>query len=111
MPLLDRLRLVTKGLLRPPTTDLRWMEMRVGVIDVGSNTTRLLVASAERGRVVPLGQEKVRLSLGTEIERFGAVSDVHVAAVATAVRKMTVAAHRNRVESLDVFLTAPGRQA
>ena len=87
------------------------MEMRVGVIDVGSNTTRLLVASAEPGRVVPLGQEKVRLSLGTEIERFGAVSDVHVAAVAKAVRKMTAAAHRNRVELLDVFLTAPGRQA
>jgi exopolyphosphatase/guanosine-5'-triphosphate,3'-diphosphate pyrophosphatase len=87
------------------------MEMRVGVIDVGSNTTRLLVASAGRGGVTPLDKEKVRLSLGGEIERYGSVSDVHVAAAAQAVRKMADTARRNRVESLDVFLTAPGRQA
>jgi exopolyphosphatase/pppGpp-phosphohydrolase len=88
------------------------MEMRVGVIDVGSNTTRLLVASAgTEGVVVPIDKEKVRLSLGEEIERFGGVSDVHVAAAAQAVRKMAEIARRERVASLDVFLTAPGRQA
>src|SRR5579871_897304 len=87
------------------------MEMRVGVIDVGSNTTRLLVASAGNGGVVPVDKGKVRLSLGEEIERYGSVSDVHVAAVAKAVRKLAETARRHRVESLDVFLTAPGRQA
>lgn len=111
MLLLDRLRFVTPRSLRPPATDLGCVEMRVGVIDVGSNTTRLLIASAGPERVIPLGQDKVRLSLGSEIERFGAVSDVHVAAAAKAVRKMAAAARRERVESLDVFLTAPGRQA
>jgi exopolyphosphatase/guanosine-5'-triphosphate,3'-diphosphate pyrophosphatase len=85
--------------------------MRVGVIDVGSNTTRLLVASAGDGGVVPLDKEKVRLSLGEEIERFGRVSAVHVAAAAKAVHKMAEIARCERVESLDVFLTAPGRQA
>ncbi len=85
--------------------------MRVGVIDVGSNTTRLLVASAGNGGVVPVDKGKVRLSLGEEIERYGSVSDVHVAAVAKAVRKLAETARRHRVESLDVFLTAPGRQA
>ncbi len=85
--------------------------MRVGVIDVGSNTTRLLVASAGSGGVVPIDKAKVRLSLGEEIERFGAVSDVHVAAAAKAVRKMADIARSERVETLDVFLTAPGRQA
>jgi len=87
------------------------MEMRVGVIDVGSNTTRLLVASAGADGVVPLDTAKVRLSLGEEIERYGAVSDVHVAAAAKAVRKMAAVARHNRAVSLDVFLTAPGRQA
>jgi exopolyphosphatase / guanosine-5'-triphosphate,3'-diphosphate pyrophosphatase len=87
------------------------MEMRVGVIDVGSNTTRLLVASAGPDGVTPLDKEKVRLSLGEEIERFGGVSAVHVAAAAKAVRKMAEIARRNRAASLDVFLTAPGRQA
>jgi exopolyphosphatase/guanosine-5'-triphosphate,3'-diphosphate pyrophosphatase len=85
--------------------------MRVGVIDVGSNTTRLLVAGVGSGAVVPLDKAKVRLSLGGEIERFGRVSHVHVAAAAKAVRKMAEIARSERVESLDIFLTAPGRQA
>ena len=81
--------------------------MRIGVIDVGSNTTRLLVTDG----LNPLETQKVRLALGEEIERHGAVSTVHVAAVGKAVRDMASAARRNRVASLDVFLTAPGRQA
>ena len=87
------------------------MEMRIGVIDVGSNTTRLLVASAGPKGLVPLEKQKVRLSLGEEIERFGAVSAVHCAAVVKAVREMAGTARRSQVDSLDVFLTAPCRQA
>jgi exopolyphosphatase/guanosine-5'-triphosphate,3'-diphosphate pyrophosphatase len=86
-------------------------EMRFGVIDVGSNTTRLLVANAASDGFVPVDTQKVRLSLGEEIERHGAVSAVHVAAAAKAVRGMAATARRKRVASLDVFLTAPGRQA
>jgi exopolyphosphatase / guanosine-5'-triphosphate,3'-diphosphate pyrophosphatase len=85
--------------------------VRIGVIDVGSNTTRLLVASAERAGVVPIDSAKLRLSLGGEIERYGYVSDVHVRAAAKAVRKMAEMARANQVSALDVFLTAPGRQA
>jgi exopolyphosphatase/guanosine-5'-triphosphate,3'-diphosphate pyrophosphatase len=85
--------------------------MRIGVIDVGSNTTRLLVASAGSDGLVPLDKGKVRLSLGAEIERYGAVSAVHFAAAAKAVRELAGVARRKRVASLDVFLTAPGRQA
>jgi exopolyphosphatase/guanosine-5'-triphosphate,3'-diphosphate pyrophosphatase len=87
------------------------MQMRVGVIDVGSNTTRLLVADAAPGGLEPLESQKVRLALGEEIERHGAVSAVHVAAAAKAVRQLADTARRKRVASLDVFLTAPGRQA
>lgn len=87
------------------------MEMRIGVIDVGSNTTRLLVASAGPKGLVPLEKQKVRLSLGEEIERYGAVSAVHCAAAVKAVREMASIARASRVDSLDVFLTAPGRQA
>jgi exopolyphosphatase/guanosine-5'-triphosphate,3'-diphosphate pyrophosphatase len=85
--------------------------MRIGVIDVGSNTTRLLVANAGAGGLVPLDKEKVRLALGEEIERFGDVSDVHVAAAAKAVRRLAETARRRGVAELDIFLTAPGRQA
>jgi exopolyphosphatase/guanosine-5'-triphosphate,3'-diphosphate pyrophosphatase len=85
--------------------------MRIGVIDVGSNTTRLLVASSAADGLVPLESEKVRLALGEEIERHGVVSDVHVASAAKAVAEMARIARRERVDLLDVFLTAPGRQA
>jgi exopolyphosphatase/guanosine-5'-triphosphate,3'-diphosphate pyrophosphatase len=86
-------------------------EMRIGVIDVGSNTTRLLVASAGPAGLVPLVKQKVRLALGEEIERHGCVSAVHLAAVARAVRGMARMARCERVVALDIFLTAPGRQA
>jgi len=85
--------------------------MRIGVIDVGSNTTRLLVASTGPEGLVPLETQKLRLALGAEIERQDAVSAVHVAAAAKAVREMAGITRRKRVASLDVFLTAPGRQA
>jgi len=49
--------------------------MRIGVVDVGSNTIRLLVASVEGADVVPLQKERVRLSLGEEIERRGTGGD------------------------------------
>ncbi|HEX7581978.1 MAG TPA: hypothetical protein VF321_02725, partial [Gaiellaceae bacterium] len=85
--------------------------MPLGVLDVGSNTTRLLVARVERGEIVVIDKEKVRLPLGEEIERFGLVSDLHVVAAAKAVRKLANRARSHSVESLDVFLTAPGRQS
>lgn len=87
------------------------MGMSVGVLDVGSNTIRLLVARVERGEVVPVDKEKVRLPLGEEIERYGFVSDVHVAQAAKAVRRLTGIARDHGVDTLDVFLTAPGRQS
>jgi exopolyphosphatase/pppGpp-phosphohydrolase len=69
------------------------------------------VADAGADDLAPLEKTKVRLGLGEEIERYGAVSAVHLAAAAKAVRGMAAAARLARVVSLDVFLTAPGRQA
>jgi exopolyphosphatase/guanosine-5'-triphosphate,3'-diphosphate pyrophosphatase len=87
------------------------MDMRIGVVDVGSNTIRLLLAQVEGERLVPLEKERVRLALGAEIERTGQVSDVSIAAAAKAVRKLCGLARNGGAESLDVFLTAPGRQS
>ena len=85
--------------------------MRVGVVDIGSNTSRLLVAEVEHGGIVPLETGRVRLALGEEIERTGSVSDTSIAAAAKAARKLTAVARKRGVESLDIFLTAPGRQS
>jgi exopolyphosphatase / guanosine-5'-triphosphate,3'-diphosphate pyrophosphatase len=85
--------------------------MRVGVLDVGSNTIRLLVASVDNGAIIPIEKERFRLPLGEEIERTGRVSATSIAAASKAVRKLCGLARRNTLESLDVFLTAPGRQS
>jgi exopolyphosphatase/guanosine-5'-triphosphate,3'-diphosphate pyrophosphatase len=85
--------------------------MRIGVVDIGSNTIRLLVAEVEGGAVLPIEKERVRLSLGEEIERLGGVSETSIATAAKSVRKLCSIARSQRVESLDVFLTAPGRQS
>ncbi|HYA09886.1 MAG TPA: hypothetical protein VEG24_09835, partial [Gaiellaceae bacterium] len=85
--------------------------MRIGVVDVGSNTIRLLVARLEGDEVLPVTKARVRLSLGEEIERTGTVSETSILAAERAVAKLCGLARRQAVESLDVFLTAPGRQS
>jgi exopolyphosphatase/guanosine-5'-triphosphate,3'-diphosphate pyrophosphatase len=87
------------------------MNVRIGVVDVGSNNIRLLLAQVDGGSLVPIEKERVRLSLGAEIERNGLVSDVSIAAAAKAVGKLCSIARRGGAETLDVFLTAPGRQS
>lgn len=88
------------------------MGVRIGVVDIGSNTIRLLVAEVEAGgAIVPLDKERVRLALGEEIERRGGVSETSIATAAKAVRKLCAIARGHGVVSLDVFMTAPGRQS
>ena len=87
------------------------MPVKIGVVDVGSNTIRLLVAEVAGGVIKPLEKERVRLSLGEEIERSGNVSETSIATAAKSVGKLCSIARRHGVVSLDVFLTAPGRQS
>ena len=57
--------------------------MRVAVIDVGSNTARLLVATVDAdGSVVPVAEERSYLRLGAEIERTGTLGEKKIAAAA-----------------------------
>src|SRR3954469_14124334 len=105
------LALTERGSTRPPMGDLRSMAMPVGVLDIGSNTIRLLVARVETAAIVPLDGGRVRLPLGEEIEREGRLSDTSIAAASKAVRKFCSVSRKHGVASLDVFLTAPGRQS
>src|SRR6478736_1829750 len=85
--------------------------MRVAIIDVGSNTARLLVANVTgKGAVVPIAEERDYLRLGAEIERTGTLSRKKIAAAAA-----TCGAYADRiaelgVERATVIVTAPGRQ-
>ena len=87
------------------------MTRTAAVVDVGSNTVRLVVARCGVGAVETMHTERVRLRLAREIQHDGRLAEETVAATAAAVRAMCARARRLQADSLDVLVTAPGRQA
>jgi exopolyphosphatase / guanosine-5'-triphosphate,3'-diphosphate pyrophosphatase len=85
--------------------------VRVGIVDVGSNTLRLLVADAGPVRLDAVGEAKTRLALGEDIERLGYVTDEKVRALANGVREQCRRARKLGCERLEVLVASPGRQA
>jgi len=86
--------------------------MRVAVIDVGSNTARLLVANvSDDGAVLPVAQEREYLRLGAEIERTGTLSAERMEAAAETCRRFALRATELGSARAVVIVTAPGRQA
>jgi exopolyphosphatase / guanosine-5'-triphosphate,3'-diphosphate pyrophosphatase len=87
--------------------------MRVGIVDVGANTLRLLVATRDdRGRVDPIREDRRQLGLGEELERYGGLIGEDKLEAAGLVAK----AHVRRARKLGatqtvVLVTSPGRQA
>ena len=84
--------------------------MRVGVIDVGSNTVRLLVASADDDTVAAIREERAYLGLGAELLVHGRVRRRKLDEVAEVTRAYAQIARRLGVRELEVVVTAPGRQ-
>jgi exopolyphosphatase / guanosine-5'-triphosphate,3'-diphosphate pyrophosphatase len=78
-----------------------------GVVDVGSNTVRLLVA--ESGK--PLLTLRVPLGLGECVERDGAIPPAKLAEAASDVRRFVEAAADAGARDVEVLITSPGRQA
>jgi exopolyphosphatase/guanosine-5'-triphosphate,3'-diphosphate pyrophosphatase len=85
--------------------------MIVAVIDVGSNTVRLLVARPGPTGLVCVEQAGTRLGLGQEIERRGHIPETKIGAAAKSVRKLSALARKRGASTLDVVVTAPGRQS
>jgi exopolyphosphatase/guanosine-5'-triphosphate,3'-diphosphate pyrophosphatase len=81
------------------------------VIDVGSNTMRLLVASPRGGSVERVAEAKAYLALGAEIVRTGAIGPAKLAEATLAARRFAAIARELGVAAVDVLVTAPGRQA
>ena len=84
--------------------------MRVAVVDVGSNTARVLVADVEAGRVGVVAERRARLGLGAEIARTGTLSRATVATVARLCRGYADQARALEAERAETIVTAPGRQ-
>jgi exopolyphosphatase/guanosine-5'-triphosphate,3'-diphosphate pyrophosphatase len=85
--------------------------MRVAVIDVGSNTARLLVAEPGRRGAARIGEAKAYLGLGAEIIRHGHVGAEKLSETAAETRRLAAIASELHAEEIDVFVTAPARQA
>lgn len=85
--------------------------MRVGVVDVGANTARLLVAEQTVDGLLRVAEERVPLGLGAEVERGGEISDGKLAEVQEAAYQLVGTARAARAERIDVLVTSPGRQA
>ncbi len=85
--------------------------LNVAVLDVGSNTVRLLVAARGATGLAPLREEREHLLLGEEVERLGRISDEKLAATARCAGRYARVARGLGVDRLEVIVTAPGRQS
>jgi exopolyphosphatase/guanosine-5'-triphosphate,3'-diphosphate pyrophosphatase len=93
----------------PAEPDAKIDAMRVAVIDVGSNTARLLVADVD-GSTKPVLEERAYLGLAADILRHGAVSTPKQREAAAVVRRYARLAAGLDAERVAAVVTAPGRQ-
>jgi exopolyphosphatase/guanosine-5'-triphosphate,3'-diphosphate pyrophosphatase len=85
--------------------------VRVGVVDVGANTVRLLVTSREKDALVSIREERVQLGLGEEIEQSGRIGDEKLAEAAATAAGQVRKARKLGCPRVEVLVTSPGRQA
>jgi len=86
--------------------------MRLGVLDVGSNSAQLQVVDASGGGPpLPISAVKEPTRLGAEINSDGVIGDAGTSRVVHAVVRTVAAARRFEVEQLYPFATAAIRDA
>ena len=90
---------------------LRMRPVRASVIDIGSNTIRLLVAKNGRRGLDPILSRRAYVGLATDIERDGWISDEKLAQVQELAARYTVLARDSGADRLEVLVTSPGRQS
>jgi exopolyphosphatase/guanosine-5'-triphosphate,3'-diphosphate pyrophosphatase len=87
--------------------------MNVGIVDVGANTVRLLVATRDaHGCVDPIREDRRQVGLGQEIERSeGFIGEQKLDAAAIAAQAHVRRARKLGAARVAVLVTSPGRQA
>ena len=76
--------------------------MGVGVVDVGANTARVLVADVRAGVAETVRETRASIGLGDEIERGGAISAAKIDEVSKAVATAVATAHDLGVDGVRV---------
>ena len=83
----------------------------VAVIDVGSNSVRLVVYERLSRSPTPLFNEKIMAGLGAGVAETGRLADDAVGKTLRALRRFAALVRQMRVEALDVVATAATREA
>ena len=83
----------------------------VAVIDVGSNSVRLVVYDAARRVPMPVFNEKVLCGLGRGIDSTGRLNPEGVAMALDSLHRFSVLTHSMGVDDLTVIATAAVREA
>ena len=84
----------------------------VAIVDIGSNTARLLVALVRAdGEIVQLRRERHYLRLGDDVHELRRIGPEKLAEAAKVAKRFARIARRSGVERLETIVTAPGRQA
>jgi len=93
---------------------VQWEEsstVNVAIIDVGSNSIRLLVAAVDMGNVEELHRERAYVRLGDDAYRRGRIGSRKLKETRTVAGKFARIARKAGAERLETIVTAPGRQA
>ncbi len=84
---------------------------RVGIIDIGSNSVRMVVYHGTKRIPLPLFNEKYMCALGKGIVKTGKLNPKGVVEAHAAMARFILMARRMEVESLDILATAAVRDA
>ena len=87
------------------------MGARVAVVDIGTNSTRLLVADVEHGAVAELERESIVTRLGAGLERTGELGEEAQARVVAALERYATAIERQGAAVRVAVLTSAVRDA
>lgn len=85
--------------------------MRAGVIDVGANTLRLLVAERKGRKLDVVYEERERLALGEAIELGGSIPEAKLDELRTVAIELVEKARGAGCSAIEILVTSPGRQA
>src|SRR5262245_25198358 len=84
--------------------------MRVAVLDVGSNSVRLLVADVDGRRITPVRSDREYVRLGVDAYERGVIGPKKLERTRKVARAFASIARNAGAERFETIVTAPGRQ-
>jgi exopolyphosphatase / guanosine-5'-triphosphate,3'-diphosphate pyrophosphatase len=85
--------------------------VQVGIIDVGSNSVRLLVASVDERDVRQVHRDRVYVRLGDDAYAKGRIGGSKLEETRRVAERFARVARKKGAERLETIVTAPGRQS